>query len=363
MVIATREMLTPNPMHATKETARRKANIFRKNPKRASQVIFIIAGAIGLLSVIPFWNPNTSDSILVLRSQNGRLDENETRRAAKTYQNGQKQEMLKSLSISVLTSVLLVGLIELLAVFIENLATDGARKRFVKFFGNGSLGGEGMTAIFLTAQPSKNNPDWVECPNKPPNANNAKVQGVNHVVPFEELKAVLDIQRLFDSMGARFEIDLDINLPSNTLPSHSVLAIGLGFNYATYLIQECCKPLFEVFYENDESLGSITDDFMVNEIKHDVVKKDSKYDYALFARVFKEDVLHFICAGRTANGTEAACKFLARNWIVLASQYEYDTGKGKHNIFKQSMVVVLRHHVNNLDDCSIQHLAFAPENP
>ena len=92
MVIATREMLTPNPMHATKETARRKANIFRKNPKRASQVIFIIAGAIGLLSVIPFWNPNTSDSILVLRSQNGRLDENETRRAAKTYQNGQKQE-------------------------------------------------------------------------------------------------------------------------------------------------------------------------------------------------------------------------------------------------------------------------------
>lgn len=363
MMLTTSEMQTQNAMRATNDDARRKANIFRKNPRRASQIIFIIAGAVGLISVISFWNPNSLDSILVLRSQNGRLDETETRRAVKIYQNGQKREMLKSLSIGILTSVLLVGLIELLAVFIENLATDGARKRFVRFFGNGSLAGEGVTAFFLTAQPSKNNPDWVQCPNKPPKANNAKIQGVNHVVPFEEVKAVLDIQRLFDSMGARFEIDLDENLPSKSLPSHSVLAIGLGFNYATFLIQDCCKPLFEVIYENDESLGFTTDDFMVNEIKHDVVKEDSKYDYALFARVFKDDVLHFICAGRTANGTEAACKFLARNWKTLADQYENDTGKGKYNIFKQSMVVVLRHHVNNLDDCRILQLAFAPENP
>lgn len=319
-------MQPTNPMLAIKEAARRMANTFRKNPRKASQVIFIIAGAIGLLSVIS-WDTSSSDSILVLRSQNGRIDENEARKAVRAYQNEQKQGMLKSLSISILTSVLLVGLIELLAVVIENLATAEERKRFVRFFGKGSLDGEGMKAIFFTAVPSKNNHDWVDCPNKPPEAKNAKVQGVNHVVPFEELKAVLEIQRLFDSMGAKFQIDLDINLPSSTLPSNSVLAIGLGFNYATYLIQECCKPLFEVFYENDENLGALTDDFMVDEVKHEAVKEDSNYDYALFARVFKkEGGLHLICAGRTANGTEAACKFLAKNWAVLASQYENDGG-------------------------------------
>jgi hypothetical protein len=357
-------MQPTNLMHAIKEAARRMANTFRKNPRRASQVIFIIAGAIGLFSVIPFWDTSSSHSILVLRSKNGILDENETRKAVRAYQNEQKQGMLKSLSISILTSILLVGLIELLAMVIENLATAEERMRFVRFFGKGSLDGEGMKAIFFTAVPSKDSHDWVDCPNKPPEAKNAKVQGVNHVVPFEELKAVLEIQRLFDSMGAKFQIDLDINLPSNTLPSHGVLAIGLGFNYATYLIQECCKPLFEVFYETDENLGAITDDFMVDEVKHEVVKEDSNYDYALFARVFKEEgSLHLICAGRTANGTEAACRFLAKNWTILASQYENDAGKGKHNIGEQSMAVVLRHHVKNLDNCSIQRLAFSPENP
>jgi hypothetical protein len=358
-------MQTPNPMLATKEAARRMVNIFRKNPRRASQVVFIIAGAIGLISVISFWDLGSSNSILVLRSQNGRLDENATRRAVKAYQNEQKQGMLKSLSISVLTSVLLVGLIELLAVVIENLATADERKRFVRFFGKGTLDGEGMKAIFFTAVSSKNNYDWVDCPNKPPKAQNAKVQGVNHVVPFEELKAVLEVQRLFDSMGAKFQIDLDSNIHNcNALPSHSVLAIGLGFNYATYLIQECCRPLFEVFYTTDENLGAETVDFMVDKVEHEVVKKDSDYDYALFARVFKkEGGLHLICAGRTANGTEAACKFLAKNWAILASQYENDAGKGKHNIDEQSMAVVLRHHVNNLDNCSIQRHAFAPENP
>lgn len=364
MVIPSLAMQTPNPMLATKEPARRIANIFRKNPRRASQLVFIIVGAIGLISIISFWDPSSSDSILVLRSQNGRLDENATRRAVKAYQNEQKQGLLKSLSISVLTSVLLVGLIELLSVVIENLATADERKRFVRFFGKGSLDGVGMKAIFFTAVPSQNNHDWVDCPNKPPKAKNAKVQGVNHVVPFEELKAVLEIQKLFDSMGAKFQIDLDINLPLNNLPSHSVLAIGLGFNYATYLIQECCKPLFEVFYETDEILGAVTDDFMVDKVKHEVVKEDSNYDYALFARVFKEEgSLHLICAGRTANGTEAACKFLAKNWAILASQYENDAGKGKHNIGEHSMAVVLRHHVKNLDNCSIQRLAFSPENP
>jgi len=356
-------MQTPNPMSATKGATRRKTNIFLKNPKRASQVIFTLVGAITLACAIS-WNPNSSDSILVLPAQSGRLDENEVKKAVKAYQNGQKKEMYKSLSISVLTTVLLVGLIELLAVFIEKLATDGKRKHFARFFGNGSLEEKGVTAFFLTARPDKNNPDWIECPEMPEKAKakNAKVQGVNHVVPFEEVKAVLDIQRLFDSMGARLEIDLDCNLPPKDLPDYSVLAIGLGFNSATFRIQEWSKSLFEVIYEYDQSLEAITDDFKVNEIKHGVVNKDSKYDYALFARVFKEDIPHFICAGRTANGTEAACKFLARKWDTLANQYEFDAGKGKHNILKQSMVVVLRHHVSNLDDCKIERLAFAPEN-
>ena len=103
---------------------------------------------------------------------------------------------------------------------------------------------------------------------------------------------------------------------------------------------------------------------MVGGDKHEAVKEESIYDYAQFARVFKkEGGLHLFCAGRTANGTEAACKFLAKNWAILASQYENDAGKDKHNIDEQSMAVVLTHHVNNLDDCSIQRLAFAPENP
>jgi hypothetical protein len=313
-------------------------------------------GFVGLILVIAIWKSPSSSPIVVLPSHNGKIDQLEAQKAIEKYQSETKEGAIKSLTISILTSVLLVGLIEFLSILLQYLVTQGERKAFMKFFGKGVFE-NGITAIFFTAE-TKGNLDWVMCPNKPDQAANAKIQGVNHIIPFEELKAVLEIKQLFDSMGVKFGIELDDVCKNKVLPNGSVLAVGLGFNCATKLIQAFCPQLFEITYEVDSDFGYETDDFKVKEGRHDNPNSNSKYDYALFARVFKDDVLHFVCAGRTADGTEAACRYLAKNWTKLLRQYDNESGKGKHDVNKQSMAVIIRHRKDNLDDCVLQHTSF-----
>lgn len=145
----------PDQKGGIKGLADRVSSFSRRNPRRIAQAVLIIGGTLGLVLTFTLMKPSASDSVLILREKNGKIDANEAGKANKTYQTAQKRDVDKGLAISFFTSILLVGLIEPLALFIEYVATNSERKRFVQFFGRNSIEGDGMTAIFLRAEPKK----------------------------------------------------------------------------------------------------------------------------------------------------------------------------------------------------------------
>jgi hypothetical protein len=173
-------------------------------------------------------------------------------------------------------------------------------------------------------------------------------KGIRHVVAFEELEPVLRLDRLFRRHRGELRICLDRYYSiGEELPPNGGIAIGLGYNNATYKLGKLSGQLYEVIYCGQ------TDDFVIFDGKAKIEPRSlitSNEEYALLARILlrrggSPPVPYFVCAGHTGDGTVAAFKFLAENWLELTRAYEnQDKSLTRHH-----MAALLTHNRDTRD--------------
>lgn len=239
------------------------------------------------------------------------------------------------------------------------------QRLFLEFFGAGACHSDGFETVFLNAKLPPfcaNQEHWEEEQERhregdnillempPPGSENTWPKGIDHIVPFEDLEAVLEIDREFRKYGAKLTLTRDrYRLPDKTkeqdslLPARGCIAIGLGYNNVTCRLQ--AKKLYQIRYHavtpgspRGEDDGS--EDVVIG---NQIGPRRGFDDYALLARVLcagkpESPVSHIVCAGHTTPATAHACRFLASSWKQLAELY----ARGNRSLNRESMAVFLR---------------------
>ena len=242
---------------------------------------------------------------------------------------------LQNVWIEVCAALLIVGLSEILIRVVEAWTEAQNVRDFRRFFGHRSF--ERAVAVFPSAKPPIDEHGFCDLryPYAPPaTKDNARAKGIEHVVPFEDLKAVVALSETFQQVGAELHMRLDnkYNLDYQPLPDRTIIGIGLGFNHVTAKLSEAHRELFTLTFDTG------TDDFRINGKTHGYPCNGD--DCGLVVRIVPrhaDGVFHFVCAGRTAAGTEAAGLFLARNWKDLLRLYD-DSGQ---NLDRDSVVAIV----------------------
>jgi hypothetical protein len=167
-------------------------------------------------------------------------------------------------------------------------------------------------------------------------------KGVRQIVPYQELVSVFRLEREFRRFGRRIEIRLESEY-SNHLPDYGCLSVGLGFNKMTSKLANI-SHLYEIVYT--ETIPGVsdytTDDFVITPEGGGRIEPRAKVtgegvEWALLARILVNKgamgpVPYLVCAGHTADGTAAACNFLADKWRSLCSSNR-DVLPEKHMAF------------------------------
>lgn len=264
------------------------------------------------------------------------------------------QDQLISMLISIGASLIVVFLVEFCRKFVEAPDLD----LFKEFFGDAAVDDSGYPTIFSRFRA----PDWGD-PRDQSNLNNLKVpdppadgkgtfpKGIGHLIPFEDLSGVLEIDAQFRKHGGRLSPEVD-RYKTGPLPTVGCISIGLGYNNVTFRLGEKSNELFHVQY--DKETGS---DYLLLRNNSGLCaapaseKKDE--DYGLIARVLvrkgKTAVPYIVCAGHTASGTVGASEYLAENWDRLARLYEQnDKRLDGHNL---AVLVWITQHTGDFQRC------------
>jgi hypothetical protein len=145
-------------------------------------------------------------------------------------------------------------------------------------------------------------------------------KGIHEIIPWRELEAVWEIDGVFQRLGSRMLLWPD-RFQKGEWPSEGCLSIGLGFNRLTVRLGDVTGA-YRVDY------GDLTDDFCIFDDHGEVVdpRRGNGLEYALLARVLldsgsDEPTPYLVCAGHTADGTAAACRYLGKRWRKLLQDH------------------------------------------
>lgn len=225
---------------------------------------------------------------------------------------------------------------------LQEMSQDDAREQFVDFFGREAAESQ-YQVFFSTLKPHgklvSENPRAKE--------ENAYPKGVEHVISYEEVAGIAELDSIFRNFGGSLDICLDTHIRkrADDFPDVSCLSIGLGFSIVTAALSEYSGNSFRIGYGNplacdlDESLqqDDITDELIIDGEK---IEPEGLSDFALIARILHDKRPYLVCAGRSAKGTAAALKYLARHWPVLFDEYK---AKNK-GLMSHHLVVKISHH-------------------
>ena len=237
--------------------------------------------------------------------------------------------------LEIFAAVFILGAVEILIRRVEAWMESRDEKDFRRFFGDGVVV-KGALAVFPTAEPPmiEGGFSHLVYPSPPRAAveNNGKAKGVKHVVPYEDLRAVLALSALFHKMRVGLAMALDSRFEADWVEDQPLIGIGLGFNHVTARLAATCPDLYSITFESG------TDDFLFENRWHGYPK--GPVDCALVVRAMDPGatVPHFVCAGRTAAGTQAAGVYLARQWKTLLALYD----KNGRDLNRESLAALLR---------------------
>lgn len=274
---------------------------------------------------------------------------------------------IHSQMVAIGTSLFIVGLVEVLSKLLATWRAGRDLPLFREFFGSGAVSEHGYPTVFLQAEL----PSWPADNDRKPAANlrlsdppdeagTTLPKGIGHVIVFEDLEAVLDIDRLFRKFSGKLDMRLD-TFRRNPLPDGGCLAIGLGYNNVTLRLMHLSNGLFDVIYDgnsDDFVLGRRTDPDCVR------ASLESCDDYALIARIVLGNAAtptpYIVCAGHTAGATVVACKYLARSWKELAERYRTETRNSPKGLREYSMGALLCYRHRTIEKPKVEAVRFKP---
>lgn len=141
-------------------------------------------------------------------------------------------------------------------------------------------------------------------------------KAIREIVPWRELEAVWEIDGVFQRLGGRMLLSPD-RFQKGEWPPEGCVSIGLGFNRLTVRLGDVTGA-YRVDY------GDLTDDFYIFDQQGEAVepRRGTGLEYALVARVLldngsDEPTPYLVCAGHTADGTAAACRYVGKRWRKL----------------------------------------------
>jgi intracellular sulfur oxidation DsrE/DsrF family protein len=199
----------------------------------------------------------------------------------------------------------------------------------VKLFFGENIYNTGITFVFASAKVDMANMQHGNMPESV--IGNAHPKGISRLIAHNDIRCSIAITRMCEELHIPVHTEIDTCVKDKELPRDTIISIGLGFNRATYALKEHSK-VFDIFYHECRYFDS-------EQNKWDK-KPDDNYDCALIARIIgKNGTPHFVCAGRTAEGSEAAGIFLASRWRDILGYY-HDRGR---DLRTDSMALTIRH--------------------
>lgn len=186
-------------------------------------------------------------------------------------------------------------------------------------------------------------------------------EGTNYWLAQQDVRIASYLTELFTNLSQKCQLqtllDSDVTKADiRSLHGACYIAAGLGFNRLTEVLR-CISggQLFQVRhwkfkFRNEHNAELCTDDLTVGSHQTQILAGE-KLDYAILARIvlktktptsgkFKCSV-HFIIAGRSAQGTSAAGWYLANKWEDMYNELLTCT----HDVNSQNLLMVLHHPV------------------
>ena len=300
-------------------------------PDGRTTFLMTVAGLVILLSA---W------SMLFVEKQGGLLE----------------RSRLPEIVLEIAAGLLVVGIADLTKKRVR-ISRDSLEYRdFAAFFGEGVFD-EPPVAVFPTARPQIDehgccNFEYSDPPDAAKEAK-AKAKGVEHVIPYEDLRAAVALSQLFQRWNVKMAMSLDRSYAVSVQPTQrgSLIGIGLGFNHVTAKFAGMRPELFTLKYTDG------TDDFDFCGEPHGF-SSNEEYDCALVVRIAGHggDAPHFICAGRAATGTAAAGFYVANHWRDMLRFYRQQG----QDLSNDTLAILLRFPIRSPEYADAKRIRFNP---
>lgn len=263
--------------------------------------------------------------------------------------------------ISVIVAISIAFVLQISPLLFRRLLERKEHRKFVKFFGSDAV--DRPVTIVFSERYSKDDPHWDFRAHSPryPDAWHSRdpdikycAEGVDHWIAKQD---VIGAGALAHEFAAHSRHSPDFVLESKVDESdliggdHCIISMGLGFNSRTAMIADQCNgKLFNIAWGKSPK-NSIHTDLLTFGGKL-VDDPGPDLDHAVVARVVIEGRPHFVCAGRTADGTTVAARYLAKNWQDMLAKYERRNRKNgslrrSHDLCRNSLAVLLTHKVGS----------------
>lgn len=307
-------------------------------------------------------------------SKHGSFDESDVRLAAvvllggaflvalaSAWRGGDLVRYRTDILISVIVAIAIAFVLEISPLLFRRLLERKEHREFVKFFGSDAV--DRPVTIVFSERYSKDDPQWnfpAHSPKYPdawhsldPNSKYC-AEGVDHWIAKQD---VVGAGALAHEFAAHSRHSPDFVLESKVDESdliggdRCIISMGLGFNSRTAMIaDQCFGELFYIAWGKSPKNRILTD--LLTFGGRLLGDPGPGLDHAVVARVVIEGRPHFVCAGRTADGTAVAGRYLAKNWRDMLAKYERRSGKNgslrrSHDLCRHSLAVLLTHKVGS----------------
>ena len=248
------------------------------------------------------------------------------------------------------TTLIVAAALELIPEYFRRRDEKGRRDRFFEFFGEAAKSGP---VLVMSGRDDPPDHGTRAKSDLPPEAAGAVPEGVRGWLALDDIRTAT---RLAQEFGKYIEpeaaIEEDVVLFEDgrlkeAFHGKTCIAIGLGFNTLTRCLEKweidgIRHETFSIRWEASKKKPEeypVTDNFILT--GRNAPAPPDGMDEALILRLVpRRDASNvmFICAGRTAPGTEAAGRFLAGNWPTLHKEY-----KSRNFSFSEDSMAVLLH--------------------
>ena len=317
------------------------------------------------LSAVPVKSP-------LKRSRHGPLEERDVRLVAVAlvgvlfgaalilaWRRGDLARHSTDILISIVVAIAITFILEWSPRVWGRILESREHREFAAFFGSDAI--ERPLLFVFSERYFKDDPQWVFTAHSPKYADarhsrsqNTRylAEGVDHWFAKQDVQGAVEIAQTFAAHSRHspaFVLESKVDEGDLINGDKCIISIGLGFNSRTAILaDQCLGQLFHIAWGKSPNREFPHETDLLTFREKLLERPSQGLDYALVARVVIKGRPHFVCAGRTAEGTAVAGHHLAECWKSLAARYHHPKRGGPpKDLSRDSLAVLLTHRVGS----------------